>query len=57
MMVGLGWDVNQFDTGADFDLDTAAFLLADSGKVTKTEDFVFLWQSETSFRLCGAYGR
>lgn len=41
VVVGLGWDVNQFDTGGDFDLDTAAFLLADSGKVSKPEDFVF----------------
>ncbi len=41
VLVGLGWDVNQFDTGGSFDLDTAAFLLTDSGKVTKGEDFVF----------------
>lgn len=41
VVVGLGWDVNQYDTGGDFDLDTAAFLLADSGKVTRSEDFVF----------------
>lgn len=41
VVVGLGWDVNQFDTGGDFDLDTAAFLLEDSGRVSKTEDFVF----------------
>ena len=41
VVVGLGWDVNQFDTGGDFDLDAAAFLLGDSGKVTKSEDFVF----------------
>ena len=41
VVVGLGWDVNQFDTGGDFDLDAAAFLLSDSGKVTKSEDFVF----------------
>ena len=27
IMVGLGWDVNAFDTGADFDLDAAAFML------------------------------
>ena len=26
IMVGLGWDVNAFDTGADFDLDAAAFM-------------------------------
>lgn len=41
VIVGLGWDVNAFDTGGDFDLDAAAFLLSDSGKVSKTEDFVF----------------
>ena len=41
IMVGLGWDVNQFDTGGDFDLDASAFLLADSGKVSRQEDFVF----------------
>ena len=41
IMVGLGWDVNAFDSGADFDLDAAAFLLGDSGRVTKSEDFVF----------------
>ncbi len=33
VVVGLGWDVNAFDTGGDFDLDAAAFLLTDSGKV------------------------
>ena len=41
VVVGLGWDVNQFDTGGDFDLDAAAFLVTDSGKVSKAEDFVF----------------
>lgn len=41
VVVGLGWDVNAFDTGGSFDLDAAAFLLADTGKVTKPEDFVF----------------
>ena len=41
IMVGLGWDVNAFDTGGDFDLDTAAFCLTDAGKVSKPEDFVF----------------
>ena len=41
IMVGLGWDVNAFDTGGDFDLDAAAFLLTDSGKVSKSEDFVY----------------
>jgi tellurium resistance protein TerD len=41
VVVGLGWDVNAFDTGGDFDLDAAAFLLTDSGKVSRQEDFVY----------------
>ena len=41
VVVGLGWDVNAFDTGSAFDLDSCAFLLTDSGKVSKQEDFVF----------------
>lgn len=41
VVVGLGWDVNAFDTGGDFDLDAAAFLLTDSGKVSDQKDFVF----------------
>ncbi len=41
VVVGLGWDVNQFDTGGDFDLDAAAFMLTDSGKVSNQNDFIF----------------
>ena len=41
VVVGLGWDVNNYDTGGDFDLDAAAFLLGDSGKVKDSGDFVF----------------
>ena len=41
LVVGLGWDVNQFDTGGAFDLDSSAFLLADSGKISRQEDFIF----------------
>ena len=41
VVIGLGWDVNAFDTGGAFDLDTAAFLLTDTGKVSRTEDFIF----------------
>ncbi|MDE7390361.1 MAG: TerD family protein [Lachnospiraceae bacterium] len=41
LVVGLGWDVNQYDTGAAFDLDAAAFMLGDSGKVADSGDFVF----------------
>lgn len=41
VVIGLGWDVNQYDTGGDFDLDACAFLLADNGRVTRSEDFIF----------------
>ena len=41
VVVGIGWDVNAFDTGGDFDLDGAAFCLTDSGKVSDQKDFVF----------------
>lgn len=41
VVVGLGWDINAFDTGAAFDLDASAFLLTDTGKVAASEDFVF----------------
>ena len=41
VVVGIGWDINGFDTGGDFDLDSAAFLLGDNGKVTGQSDFVF----------------
>ena len=41
VVVGLGWDVNQFDTGGDFDRDAAAFLLTDTGKGAGQGDFVF----------------
>ena len=41
IMVGLGWDVNRYDGGADFDLDAAAFMLAGTGKVRRSDDFIF----------------
>jgi len=41
VMVGIGWDINQFDTGGDFDLDSAAFMVGENGKITKTEDFIY----------------
>ena len=41
LLVGLGWDVNKYDGGSDFDLDAAAFLLGANGKVTSDSDFVF----------------
>ena len=41
LMVGLGWDVNSFDSGADFDLDAAAFMLGDNGKCPTEKEFIF----------------
>ncbi|MBR7025528.1 MAG: TerD family protein [Selenomonadaceae bacterium] len=41
LLIGLGWDVNKYDGGHDFDLDAAAFLLGSNGKVNSDEDFVF----------------
>lgn len=48
IMVGLGWDVNAFDSGADFDLDTAAFLLDESGRCPTEKEFVFYGNLEHS---------
>ena len=41
IIVGLGWDTNKYDGGADLDLAAAAFLLAANGKVASDSDFVF----------------
>lgn len=41
IMVGLGWDVNAFDTGADFDLDASAFLTGANGKCPTEKEFIF----------------
>ena len=41
IMVGLGWDVNAFATGADFALAAAAFMLGSNGKCPTDKEFVF----------------
>jgi len=41
VIVGLGWDVNKYDGGHDFDLDSSVFLLGENGKVSSESDFVF----------------
>lgn len=41
IIVGLGWDVNTFDSGTDFDLDASAFLCGANGKCLSEKDFVF----------------
>lgn len=40
ILVGLGWDA-RVTTGTDYDLDVSAFLLGESGKIKKDEDFIF----------------
>lgn len=40
-LVGLGWDTNRYDGGADFDLDASVFLLGENDKLLRDEDFVF----------------
>lgn len=39
--VGLGWDVNESDTGAAFDLDASAFVLGENKKVITDKHFIF----------------
>lgn len=41
IMIGLGWDVNAFDSGSDFDLDAAAFMLGADGKCPTEKEFIF----------------
>ncbi|WP_445492991.1 TerD family protein [Niallia sp. 03133] len=41
VVVGVGWDINKYDGGNDFDLDSSVFLLGENGKVTSEQDFVF----------------
>lgn len=41
IMVGLGWDINQYNGSADFDLDASAFIVGANGKCRKDEDFIF----------------
>lgn len=40
-LVGLGWDIKQYDSGADYDLDASIFLLDASGKCAHDSDFIF----------------
>ncbi len=40
-LVGLGWDIKQYDNGADYDLDASIFLLDAGGKCAHNSDFIF----------------
>ena len=39
--LGLGWDINSFDSGYDYDLDVSIFMVGESGNVERDEDFIF----------------
>jgi len=57
--VGLGWDVRT-STGADFDLDASAIMLAGTGKVASDAHFVFfnnLQSPDGSVEQCRAARR
>ncbi|MCI8477972.1 MAG: TerD family protein [Oscillospiraceae bacterium] len=41
ILAGLGWDVNKYDGGHDFDLDVSVFMTNDQGKVETDTNFVF----------------
>lgn len=41
IVVGLGWDINKYDGGQDFDLDSSVFLLGANGKCASENDFIF----------------
>ncbi|MCX6280227.1 MAG: TerD family protein [Bacteroidetes bacterium] len=40
-VVGMGWDVNETDSGQAFDLDASAFILGANGKVLSDKHLVF----------------
>ena len=46
--VGLGWDVNEFDSGAAFDLDAACFMVGENGKCPTEKEFIFYGNLEHS---------
>lgn len=41
ILIGLGWDVNQYDGESDFDLDASVFMVKENGKVGSDSDFIF----------------
>ena len=41
ILIGLGWDVNQYSRESDFDLDASVFMTKENGKVGSDDDFVF----------------
>lgn len=41
IFIGLGWDINKYDGGKEFDLDTSAFMLNSEGKVADEKQFIY----------------
>ena len=41
VIAGLAWDTNKYSGGGDFDLDAAAFMCGENGKVRSEADFIF----------------
>ena len=39
--LGLGWDVNESDTGIEFDLDVSLFMIGKDGKLPQDNYFIF----------------
>lgn len=46
ILVGLGWDVNGFDSGTSFDLDASVFIADASGKCPSDKEFIFYGNKE-----------
>lgn len=41
VFIGLGWDINATDTGADFDIDSSVFMLGSNEKLISEQHFIF----------------
>ena len=46
ILVGLGWDVNAFDSGTSVDLDASVFIADASGKCPSEKEFIFYGNKE-----------
>ena len=46
--IGLGWLINQYDTGENADLDSSVFMLGEDGKVPSDAEFIYYNQPKHS---------
>ena len=51
IMIGLGWDVNAFDSGANFDLDASVFMVGENGNALQIRSLSSTETSSTSQAL------